>query len=528
MPTLETSDQLTTPTTQLLRPLVVAPLLRGSHKIPKPPSLSRGEELGIITAPPAEVDPSFPYRRLGMMSSFLLHCVVVIFCSRTFLASPPAKATPTIVFATFQEPVPLPEPLEIDTTIITLVAPQGLPFVMAAEEDTARIPDPPEIAAPLAGDPAPPAPEQQSIYGQVSTINPFAPLRSPRTAGGGFAGRRAEARALLVAERGGSQASEHAVVSSLRWLAEHQLPDGSWRFEHTQSGCRECRNPGYATTTTGATGLALLPFLGAGQTHREGEYRETIASGLNYLLASQRKSARGADLQDGTMYGQGIAAIALCEAYGLTQDPALKDAAQGAIDFIVAAQHHEGGWRYYPNQAGDTTVFGWQMMALQSARLAGLEVPDHTFTQAAEFLSRVEAREGGGFGYQEPGVLPAPTAIGTLSSMFLGRAREDTNLRLGIERLANWGPSSTDVYYNYYATQVLHHDDGPLWQDWNLQLRGQLLDSQSLDGHSRGSWFFPDKHAYAGGRLYTTAMCTMILQVYYRHLPLYGAEVASE
>ena len=166
--------------------------------------------------------------------------------------------------------------------------------------------------------------------------------------------------------------------------------------------------------------MALLPLLAVGQTHQKGEHHQAVANGLHYLLARLKQTSRGADLQDGTMYGQGIAAIALCEAYALSGDPQLKAPAQGAIDFIVSAQHSEGGWRYYPDQAGDTTVTGWQLLALQTARVAELQVPEATLVKAAEFLNRMEARGGGGYGYQSPGNVPAPTAIGLLSTMYLG------------------------------------------------------------------------------------------------------------
>jgi hypothetical protein len=84
------------------------------------------------------------------------------------------------------------------------------------------------------------------------------------------------------------------------------------------------------------------------------------------------------------------------------------------------------------------------------------------------------------------------------------------------------------MYFNYYTTQVLHHYGGPQWDQWNQQMRDYLVESQVRHGHEHGSWFFPDEHALAGGRLYTTAMCVMILEVYYRHLPLYGARSIDE
>src|SRR5207249_3975904 len=157
-------------------------------------------------------------------------------------------------------------------------------------------------------------------------------------------------RAKQLDEGGGTKQSEDAVARGLNWLEAHQNRDGSWHFNHTSGslGC-DCRNPGRATTTTGATGLALLAFMGRGHTHRTGDYQNCVKDGLYYLMSRLKRTPRGGDLQEGTLYAQGIAAIALAEAFALTRDEELQEAAQQAIDFIVYAQHQPGGgWRYSP------------------------------------------------------------------------------------------------------------------------------------------------------------------------------------
>lgn len=367
-----------------------------------------------------------------------------------------------------------------------------------------------------------------SLYEKPLTTTPS--LTSPvmfrnvsRPVGGGLQGRTAEARGRLTAKHGGTEESEKGVELALAWLAAHQRPDGSWHFNHEHDQCDgKCLNKGTVATTTGATALALLPFLGAGYTHREGDYRHVVGRGLHYLTTRAVPTSRGADLQEGTMYAHGIAAVALCEAYAMTKDEALRPLAQSAIDFIVNAQHPAGGWRYFPGQAGDTTVFGWQMMALRSARLAELDVPPATLDKAAQFLDQVSVVDGSSYGYQSPGCDKSPTAIGLLTRMYLRGERNDPQLQAGIRRLVEWGPSKSDMYFNFYATQTMLHHGGAAWERWNLELREHLLAEQELDGHAAGSWFFSDQHAYAGGRLYTTAVCALILEVYYRHLPLYG------
>ena len=346
-------------------------------------------------------------------------------------------------------------------------------------------------------------------------------------AGGGWQGRGATARGKLLADRGGTPASERAVERGLRWLAAHQLENGSWSFNHQKCPqCGDlCRHPGTVATTTGATALALLPFLGDGITHLEGEHHEVVRRGIYFLGERMIVSKQGGDLQDGTMYAQGLATIALCEAYAMSGDANLRDFAQAACDFIVHAQHAGGGWRYLPGQPGDTTVFGWQLMALKSGQMAGLEIPPATWYNAARFLDQVQSDEGASYGYQEPGQNPTMTSIGLLSRMYLGWPQDHPALQRGADHLAKLGPSENSLYFNYYATQVLQHLEGPRWTAWNDKLRNYLERTQATEGHESGSWYFEDSHTKTGGRLYNTAMATMILEVYYRYLPLYSRQV---
>lgn len=352
---------------------------------------------------------------------------------------------------------------------------------------------------------------------------------SMRARGGGFEARRGALKARMLADRGGTPETERAVQQGLAWLAAHQWQDGGWRFDLSEGPCGgRCDNSGTVATSTGATGLALLPFLGAGHTHQSGKYRDVVRNGLQYLQRRIVQTPHGADLQEGTMYAQGIATTALCEAYAMTQDVTWGESAQQAIDFIQAAQHSEGGWRYYPGQPGDTTVFGWQMMALKSAALGGLDVPAPVVTRGQHFLDTVQLAPGAYYGYVQPDKDPGPTAIGLLIRMYTGWHRNDPRLIEGVDYLNSLGPSRHDVYFNYYATQVLHHYGGAAWHEWNESMRDPLLETQATKGHERGSWFFRDEHGSKGGRLYTTAMCVMILEVYYRHMPLYEDRAVTE
>jgi hypothetical protein len=355
----------------------------------------------------------------------------------------------------------------------------------------------------------------------------------------GLAARGSAAKAQLVLRDGGSDASEKAVATALRWLANHQLRDGGWSFNHTVApNCHgQCKNPGTAAASrNAATGLALLPFLGGGQTHIEGRYRQQIRRGLSYLVNHMRVGAQGGSLHEpkpGSMYSHGLAAIALCEAYAMTHDKDLMAPAQAALNFISFAQDPSGGgWRYDPRKPGDTSVVGWQLMALKSGHMANLRVSPLTIHRASLFLDSVQSDDGASYGYQEPvrGGGEATNAIGVLCRMYLGWKRDNPCLQRGVQFISRHGPSGANMYYNYYATQVMRHWEGEEWNHWNRQMRDQLVHAQCKQGHEDGSWFSGtgDLGAAPGGRLYATAMCVMILEVYYRHLPLYRSQSVDQ
>ena len=345
--------------------------------------------------------------------------------------------------------------------------------------------------------------------------------------------RGAKARRGMVEKYGGSAGSEAAVAAALQWLAEHQLRDGGWDFDHTKGTCRgRCTHPGtIPPARNGATAMALLPFLGAGQTHKEGKYTETVERGLAFLVRSMKLGNNMGDLSDagGRMYSHGLASIALCEAYAMTNDPQLLQPAQLSLNFIVYAQDPVGGgWRYRPHQAGDTSVLGWQLMACKSGHLAYLKVPRKTILGASNFLDFVQMDNGAKYGYTVPAEGHATTAVGLLCRMYLGWKHDNPSLKAGVEYLAKIGPND-NMYFNYYATQVMRHYGGEFWDQWNSKMRDRLVDSQDKKGHAKGSWYVArSPHADKGGRLYCTSMATMILEVYYRHMPIYGQQAAEE
>jgi hypothetical protein len=354
--------------------------------------------------------------------------------------------------------------------------------------------------------------------------------------GDGLSGRGEGKRGELARKSGGTEASEKSVVAALKWLAEHQMPNGGWSFNHTRApSCGgQCRNPGkLEDARIGATAMALLPFLGAGQTHKTGSYKKTVQSGLYFLVTQMKRTPQGGNMWEpgGRMYSHGMASIALCEAYAMTHDKGLHQPAQEAVNFICYAQDPVGGgWRYDPREKGDTSVVGWQIMALKSGHMAYLVVPPSTAKKAFQFLDSVQEESGAFYGYLDPGRGEATTAIGLLCRMYLGWKKDNASLQRGVEWVSNTGPSMGNMYYNYYATQVMRHWEGDLWTKWNDVMRDQLVNSQAKGGHETGSWYMPggDLGADQGGRLYCTSMATMILEVYYRHLPIYRKQSTEE
>ncbi|MBE6427756.1 MAG: hypothetical protein E7028_04085 [Planctomycetaceae bacterium] len=381
--------------------------------------------------------------------------------------------------------------------------------------------------------------------------------------------RKRQNHRKMIEEAGGNPISEQIVENGLQYLERTQFSDGHWSLNAVPQGKVEgesLRDAGLGVihADTAATGLSLLAFLGAGYTHLEkddvSDYSGTIENALNWLIKNQQSDGslfrpRTDSDRYGRIYSHGIAAIALCEAYGMTHDPRLRGPAQKAIDFIVSAQTPQGGWRYTPEKndgvwrgESDTSVSGWQAMALVSAKMAGLEVPDSVFTKLELWIQRAAVDGGAKFCYlpvENPKneemekwkkASHAMTAEGLLMKLYLDHDQKEENFQRGIDYLMENLPSVTgarrDTYYWYYATQVLFHVHDARWMEWQKNLVSSLKKSQETEHPLfRGSWNptlpAPDYWGQAAGRHYVTAMHLLILEVYYRHLPLFK-ELVSE
>jgi hypothetical protein len=472
--------------------------------------------------------------------SLLTHVTLILVAAFFALPKPPAKS---ISFDGAPPSDSLVESVDISLDSFDDVSEE--PPAELAASNPAEVSEPTEAIAPEA------TVDVGEILAGVDSTMEFetSPIESTSvTASNETSMRTGDARGEALRKYGGSAESESAVKLALKWIVDHQLPDGGWNLNHQLGpGKRTSPDPGdIAGTRNAATALALLPLLGDGHTHKSGEHKDAVSKGLQFLQERGRPQDKGISFFEsgGTMYSHGLVSIVLCEAYAMTEDPSMFPFAQGAIRYIENVQNEgDGGWggvSYRPSHISDTSVVGWQVMALKSAISSGLEVKPRTIKLTKKFLAKVGNAEIGMFGYttkrnKTNANFRACTAIGVLSRMYLGAEKDSTEIRKGINQLGLWSPDNegshdrvTDMYYNYYATQAMKQYGGDRWKTWNAKMRDFLVDRQEREGPATGSWIFDEKYSKAAGRLYATSLACMTLEVYYRFLPLYKETVLEE
>jgi hypothetical protein len=339
-----------------------------------------------------------------------------------------------------------------------------------------------------------------------------------------FNGRSGATKAALLARFGGTLKTQDAVKRGLEWLKRNQTKDGSWSMRGPYN------DAGFTENKTAATAMALLAFLGDGHTHMKGDYQKVVERGMKWLVKQQDRQgffAKDARSHE-KMYAQAQATIAICELYGMTRDSWLRPHAQLAINFAEKAQSEAGGWRYEPKFDSDTSMTGWYVMALESGRAAKLEVNISVLTRVMLYLDDAASYDGAAYGYQsrtDPS--SAMTAEGLLCRQYIGWKRDHPPLVRGVSALLQDAPfdmADQDVYYWYYATQVLHHFGGSPWRRWNNVMKEELPKAQVKTGRESGSWAPQrDRWGKNAGRLYTTCLSIYCLEVYYRHMPIYDA-----
>lgn len=322
-----------------------------------------------------------------------------------------------------------------------------------------------------------------------------------------------------MAKLGGSPETEAAVSKALAFLAATQEPDGRWDLG---------KNKGMAGHDVAATAFSLLAFYGRGERHDlDCKYRTNVKRGLDWLLDQQNVGTgdlRGPRPPGQGMYDQGIATLALVEAYGVTKDSALRPRVMAAIEFLADSQHEEGGWRYNPGDRGDLSVTGWMVMALASAEMSGIPVPEKTKAGVAKFLKLVSGgKDGGAYGYMDsPGKGgrggKAMDVVGFFCAQLNGASANAARAFESALILNSTGFNLADVYYTYYGTVAAYQHQGPLWREWKTKMHAEFLKAQAEDG----SWVPTGPHSGGMGPVIGTALVSLCLEAHYRYSPLYG------
>tara|TARA_R110002095_G_scaffold210856_1_gene198405 strand:- start:10548 stop:12797 length:2250 start_codon:yes stop_codon:yes gene_type:complete len=345
-----------------------------------------------------------------------------------------------------------------------------------------------------------------------------------------------------IAQRfGGTEESERAVELSLKWLATHQEQEGFWDADRFGAGKVRIdeqgidrRNAG-VQADAGLTSLAILAFLGAGYTQDEGQYSDNLNRAIQWMITQQKSNGflGGEATHYARMYSHAMATYSLAEAYGLQNDPKsnpkLREAIARGVSYIVENQNpYDGGWRYVKGQKSDMSMFGWQLMALKSAEIAGIPIPSDTKQLMVKFLKeRSLGKDNGLATYRmvEPATPPTPamTAESLFCKQMLGIRRDNPSCREAIQFIAERPPrlSEYNLYYWYYGTLAMYQYGGNPWREWNEDLRELLISEQVTHGENAGSWDPRPPWGPYGGRLYSTTLSTLCLEVYYRFLPLY-------
>lgn len=406
------------------------------------------------------------------------------------------------------------------------------------------------------------------------------PATLPTSSGSGDVDPRLGELTKEFFDAGGSRESEAAVQLGLEWLAKHQSDNGGWSFSDygRDKHGRDCTcEPGRCKDNeVAATAFGLLPFIAHGFTHKgtedKNKYVKVVDDAIRRLLKMQNKDGSfSGNSTENNMYTHGLATICLCETLNMSSDfERLKEPCERAVKYIVEAQHKDGGWRYQPKQEGDLSVVSWQLMALKSAQMAGIVIPNsyEVLKKADDFLTTcsyvkwakvdghsrndlmtktqlagmggpkgMEIVEDGGYCYQPNGFnmvgkpeAPATmTAAGILCRQYL-KTKDDLSDKMslrsaemtrGLHHILDNMPTTDlkSIYYYYYATQVLYNIHDESWAKWNAAMRDLLVQTQEKTGHLKGSWDpTGDQFGGHGGRIMMTSMALLTLEVYYRHL----------
>lgn len=310
-------------------------------------------------------------------------------------------------------------------------------------------------------------------------------------------------------------ACDQSIQRGLEFLSIHQADDGSWGSNVNFKG------------HVAVTALGGMAMLAAGHTPNRGKYGRQVEQAVQYLLDNTDPTgliSAPDHRQHNPMYGHGFAALFLAEVYGLTPRPEIKDKLKLAVNLIVKTQNKEGGWRYFPvRREADVSVTVCQIMALRSARNAGIYVPKNTVDNCINYVKKCQNRDGG-FSYQLSNGEPAtpslwPRSAAGLVALYSAGIYEGPEIEAGLAYLRQHTPRGevfrNEIFYfygHYYAVQAMWHAGGQYWRQWYPAVRDELMSRQQGDG----SW--PDMAVCPE---YGTAMACIALQLPNCYLPIF-------
>ncbi len=354
--------------------------------------------------------------------------------------------------------------------------------------------------------------------------------------------------------RGWDAGANKSLEEGLAWLKRHQNPEGFWDSDGFCEECGDdrCLGQGESLNDVGITGLALLAYLGAGNTPVMGPYKNEVRKGISYLAEVQDRWSGCLVPKEGAhwMYNHAIGSLALIEAYGLTRMPILKRAAERALRFIHESRNPGKAWRYNngeidPADQNDVSVTAWMIQCLSAGRDFGLPCDDEALKDALRYIEDMTDTAKGRIGYKERGsysareagdetiwpfdATEAMTAAGMFARILTGDALgvidgqlTPLHVSAGLlgRKLPEWNEKrgTIDFYYWYYGTHAMFQMGGEYWMAWNDALRDALIANQKSEGCERGSWD-PRKGPWGnnGGRIYTTALGVLCLEGGFRY-----------
>jgi hypothetical protein len=333
--------------------------------------------------------------------------------------------------------------------------------------------------------------------------------------GGRYGFRTGGGKRRTTMKNGGSKGSTNAVEWALRWLAAHQESDGRW-------DCKKYGGGGHGGDDVAVTSMALLAFLGDGHSTKFGKYRRNVRSAVEWLLTQQAENGCIGPHR----YTGGLSTMAISEAYGMCQSSSLREPAQRAVDWACKSQNANGSWDYNANSnRSDTSVSGWWIMGLKSARVAGLNVPTEIMEKALEYIDAFTT-EDGKCGYSTPGKGSSRmTAVSLTCQQFLGHKRDHAKVigcaKESIKKLPS--PQNFDFYEWYYQALGFFQTGirSEYWKVFNDPMQTALITTQVKQGtfeDNKGSWSHEsDKYGASWGRVGQTALGALMLEVYYRY-----------